>query len=219
MKHRIIGRLSWSLFIVCVIMLRVVVNLSSGHCLDRIFWFIDFSNETHVLFSYLNILLPQLLLLILLGDYFTENIYNNASVLVTRANGVKKITGLFSFKLLFFGTFLCTILLLGTGLCQQVTTYVDKNDIINCILYVLFMINFLLFVNYMSIFGSPIFGTGIGIALQIIGLQTKTILGYYYYLLNDSFSKEKVLYGCLLFLQIIVLNVIFRVLFKRKEWR
>lgn len=235
MKNRsTAGRRMIGIMVLIIELFRIRYVQDFGEVFRNTYWFVDFRNSNRLFQSIMLLMLPQILVLVLWGDYFEEMIYGNASVLLPRMRNVRKLLRKFFIELI------CkvgiTLLLFSTiisGLCvfRGISTF-GKEDIVNLVMYILYMVVFLVFINVVSAFSSSVVGTLTGLAVQTSGLiavgclrecdfwQAAWIPSYVFVLLQ----KENVLSQKLaeMIYLLILLGLFFVMecfIVKRKEWR
>ena len=179
MKENGIRKSSVAWVIVTVIeILRVQHVHNCGDAFNMIFWKIEFLNNNQFLQSIILVLLPQTLILFFWGDYFEEMVYRNASLLLTRKKNIFMILRKFYCKLT-VKIIICLIAWV-TVVCLfcvfKGCFLLSIEDIVNIILYIVYTIQLLEFVNMLSVIDTSIIGTLVGISMQITGLTLIKIM-------------------------------------------
>lgn len=235
MKNRsIAGRSIIGIVILIIELFRIRYVQDFGEVFRNAYWFVDFRNSNRLFQSIVLLMLPQILVLVLWGDYFEEMIYGNASVLLPRMRNVGGLLRKFFIELI--GKVGITLLLFSTiisGFCvfRGISEY-GKEDIVNLGLYILYMVVFLVFINVVSAFSSSVVGTLAGLAVQTSGLiavgclgecdfwQAAWIPSYVFVLLQrENVLSQKLAEMIYLLILLGLFFVMECFIVKRKEWR
>ncbi|MGN0393984.1 MAG: hypothetical protein ACI4EF_01350, partial [Coprococcus sp.] len=178
--------------------------------------------------------LPQLVPFVLWGDYFEEVLYKNASLVFPRAKQIWKVIITFYLKLvLYVGSSILIFALALSSKCILSGNFsIGKTDIMNMVLYILYMIVFLAFINCFALFGKTIIGLLAGLVIQIAGLvflckaemvERKgdfVIPAYVFVLLQGKgVINQQIIEMIYLVSLLIVIFLIECILAKRAEWR
>lgn len=235
MKEKMkIGRYQIAILILIIEFIRVIFTTHPQDSMNKFFWYIDFYNSDHIFQSFILILPPQLILLILWGDYFEDNIYENAAILFPRTDSVwkliKKYYSILVIKVMLTVSAMYFIIMLFEKF--HTNAVVKKAEIFNMLLYMVYMVAQIVFSNFISMFGTAISGTLVVLGIQVIGLFTIKLTnfnhvagnflssGYIFGLLqNENLICKKALQMLWLFVQIDITFIIHGFMMKKKEWR
>lgn len=235
MKNRSTAGRSMICIVVLIIeIFRIRYVQAFGEVFRNIYWSVDFRNSNRLFQSIMLLLLPQILVLVLWGDYFEEMIYGNASVLLPRMKNVRGLLRKFFIELICkvgITLFLFNIIICGVCFFRGISTF-GKEDIVNLVIYILYMVVFLVFINVVSAFSSSMVGTLAGLAVQTSGLvavgclkecdfwQAAWIPSYVFVLLQrENALSEKLAEMIFLLILLGLFFVMECFIVKRKEWR
>lgn len=225
--------IAW-IVITAIELLRIRELQSFGDVVLTIFWWIDFRNGNRFIQSVILAMLPQILIMLFWGDYFEEMVYRNASLLLPRRKSVYMILKKFYCKLMLRIVF-CIVAWSGIiyAFCALKGNYVlGIEDGINVLLYIVYIIQLLVFMNLVSIIDSSIIGTLLGILVQMASLmlihvmyesgveKMKWLPSYIFWLCQ---KPDSVLQKIMELIYLVGIICIFFVIncwvMKRKEWR
>lgn len=146
--------------------LNIVVRFALG--------FVGFQNRGIFYSSIIKFLLPQLVFLLVWGNYFDENIRKNISIIFTRTQDFKKIVWKYTKELVLGVLFAVALFEIGVCLIYYMKGYRLGNVyslLMDLMLYALYMIMVLVITNLLSFYCKSIYSVWFVLFLQVLSLE------------------------------------------------
>lgn len=224
----------------CVIALLIYVLVfvrsygwdDAGSVFYIAYWPLDFLGVNRLFVSYTALILSQLPLFILWGDYYYENLYRNASVIFTRTSGTMRLMVRYSVKLCIRVIGATLIMAACMVVVPTIKGGMGSEDMADIGVYSIYVCLLLLVANSFSLVGKPVIGMSAVMLLEAVqfipmcgdtehcGKGVKLLPGYFMWLIqHNTVSDSRLLCTCVIAAFMIIVVCGQGIIARKAEWR